>query len=219
MIQLAHAKLRVGGLIALETPNPECLAIFATHFYIDPTHRHPIPPALTSFYLEEAGFGRIEIERLSPAIESMPSVAELPEGFRKEFFGSLDYAAFGNQAGLIRDPATSASACTQNAVDTGFTNGSVFPLLAAEQESAGSDLKTRGLFRLMRGGCFIERQHSMGFAEQPRPQQLRVHIGARENEARSREAARPCGSTPSRNASSALRRGRAPAAALPGNIA
>ena len=27
-----------GGVIAIETPNPECLAIFATHFYLDPTH-------------------------------------------------------------------------------------------------------------------------------------------------------------------------------------
>jgi O-antigen chain-terminating methyltransferase len=99
MIRLVHAKLRVGGLVALETPNPECLAIFATHFYIDPTHRHPIPPVLTSFYLEEAGFGQIEIQRLSPAIESMPSLAELPEAFRKEFFGSLDYVAFGTKLG------------------------------------------------------------------------------------------------------------------------
>ncbi len=99
MIRLAHAKLRAGGLLAFETPNPECLAIFATHFYIDPTHRHPIPPALTGFYLEEAGFARIEIQRLSPAIESMPSLAELPEQFRKEFFGSLDYAAFGIKLG------------------------------------------------------------------------------------------------------------------------
>jgi O-antigen chain-terminating methyltransferase len=99
MIGLVHAKLRAGGLLAIETPNPECLAIFATHFYIDPTHRHPIPPALASFYLEEAGFGRIEIERLSPAIESMPTLAELPEGFRKQFFGSLDYAAFGVKLG------------------------------------------------------------------------------------------------------------------------
>src|SRR5580658_8241491 len=99
MIRLVHAKLRVGGLVAIETPNPECLAIFATHFYIDPTHRHPIPPALASFYLEEAGFGRVEIERLSPAIGSMPSLAELPDGFRKEFFGSLDYAVFGMKLG------------------------------------------------------------------------------------------------------------------------
>src|SRR5260370_6306924 len=95
MIRLCHAQLRAGSLLSIETPNPECLAIVATHFYLGPTHRHPIPPALMSFYLEEAGFGRIEIERLSPAIESMPSLAELPEAFRKEFFGSLDYAIFG----------------------------------------------------------------------------------------------------------------------------
>jgi 2-polyprenyl-3-methyl-5-hydroxy-6-metoxy-1,4-benzoquinol methylase len=99
MIRLVHTKLRTGGLLAIETPNPECLAIFASHFYIDPTHRHPIPPVLASFYLEEAGFGRLEIERLSPAIESMPALAELPEAFRKQFFGSLDYAAFGIKLG------------------------------------------------------------------------------------------------------------------------
>jgi 2-polyprenyl-3-methyl-5-hydroxy-6-metoxy-1,4-benzoquinol methylase len=99
MIRLVHAKLRAGGLLAIETPNPECLAIFATHFYVDPTHRHPIPPVLATFYLEEAGFGLIEIERLSPAAQSMPSIAELPEAFRKQFFGSLDYAAFAIKLG------------------------------------------------------------------------------------------------------------------------
>jgi len=96
-VRLAQSKLRAGSILAIETPNPECLAIFATHFYLDPTHRHPIPPALLSFYLEEAGFGRIEVERLYPAIDSMPSLAELPEGFRKDFFGSLDYAIFGTK--------------------------------------------------------------------------------------------------------------------------
>jgi 2-polyprenyl-3-methyl-5-hydroxy-6-metoxy-1,4-benzoquinol methylase len=99
LIRLAHAKLGTNALLAIETPNPECLAIFATHFYLDPTHRHPIPPALMSFYLEEAGFGRIEVERLSPAIESMPSLTELPEAFQKEFFGALDYAIFARKLG------------------------------------------------------------------------------------------------------------------------
>ncbi len=92
MIRFCAAKLRRGGVLALETPNPECLAIFATHFYLDPTHTKPIPPPLLAFYLEEAGFGRIEIHRLSPAIESMPEVGELPEKFRERFFGGLDYA-------------------------------------------------------------------------------------------------------------------------------
>jgi len=99
MMRALHGKMRTGGLIAVETPNPECLAIFATHFYLDPTHRHPIPPALMSFYLEEAGFGRVEIERLFPAVDAIPSLAELPEGFRKDFFGGLDYVAFAVKLG------------------------------------------------------------------------------------------------------------------------
>jgi hypothetical protein len=99
MIRLVHSKLRTGALVAIETPNPECLAIFATHFYLDPSHRHPIPPALMSFYLEEAGFGRIEVERLSPAPETLPSLAELPAAFQKEFFGALDYAVFARKLG------------------------------------------------------------------------------------------------------------------------
>ncbi len=99
LVRLAYAKIRREGLFAVETPNPECLAIFATHFYLDPTHNRPIPPTLMAFYFEEAGFGRIEIERLYPAVETMPSLAELPEAFRREFFGSLDYAIFGRKLG------------------------------------------------------------------------------------------------------------------------
>jgi O-antigen chain-terminating methyltransferase len=92
MIRLAAQKLARGGVIALETPNPECLAIFATHFYLDPTHTRPIPPALLAFYMEENALGRIETHFLSPAAESMPSLAALPAGFRTAFFGGLDYA-------------------------------------------------------------------------------------------------------------------------------
>ncbi|MCZ2149138.1 MAG: class I SAM-dependent methyltransferase [Bryobacterales bacterium] len=92
LISLSAAALRPGGKIVIETPNPECLAIFASHFYLDPTHRHPVPAALLAFYLEECGFGRITVEYLSPAEESMPSLGEIPESFRRAFFGGLDYA-------------------------------------------------------------------------------------------------------------------------------
>jgi O-antigen chain-terminating methyltransferase len=97
LIQLLAKKLGRGALLAIETPNPECLAIFATHFYLDPTHTRPIPPALLRFYMEEAGLVNIEVERLTPAIESMPSLAELPAPFREAFFGGLDYAIFGRR--------------------------------------------------------------------------------------------------------------------------
>ena len=76
MIRLCASRLTRNGVIAIETPNPECLAIFATHFYLDPTHHRPVPHPLLAFYLEEFGVGATsKCARLSPAVESMPSLA------------------------------------------------------------------------------------------------------------------------------------------------
>ena len=97
MVRLAASRLGRGGVLAIETPNPEGLAIFASHFYLDPTHTRPIPHPLMVFYMEEAGFGLIEVHELSPAVESMPEIADLPEPFRKRFFGGLDYAIVGRK--------------------------------------------------------------------------------------------------------------------------
>ncbi|MGA3072487.1 MAG: class I SAM-dependent methyltransferase [Bryobacteraceae bacterium] len=97
MIRLAASRLQRDGVLAIETPNPECLAIFASHFYLDPTHTRPVPHALLAFYMEEYGLGGIEVHRLSPAIESMPALAGLAEDFREAFFGGLDYAIIGRK--------------------------------------------------------------------------------------------------------------------------
>jgi 2-polyprenyl-3-methyl-5-hydroxy-6-metoxy-1,4-benzoquinol methylase len=92
LVRLAAAKLKRGAVIAFETPNPECLAIFATHFYLDPTHTRPVPSTLMAFYLEEAGLGQLEILRLSPAVESIPALNTIAEPLREALFGYLDYA-------------------------------------------------------------------------------------------------------------------------------
>jgi O-antigen chain-terminating methyltransferase len=97
MIRLCAASLRRGGTLAMETPNPDCLAIFATYFYLDPTHTRPVPHKLLEFYMEEAGIGFIEVREISPAVESIPELAELPEPLRKRFFGGLDYAIVGRK--------------------------------------------------------------------------------------------------------------------------
>lgn len=97
LIRLCARALAPGGVIAIETPNPECLAIFATHFYLDPTHTRPVPHPLLIFYLEEAGVGNIEVRRLSPAKETMPALNSIPEDFRDAFFGALDYAVIGRK--------------------------------------------------------------------------------------------------------------------------
>lgn len=82
LIRLAAAKLMPGAPVLFETPNPECLAIFATHFYLDPTHTRPVPASLMRFYLEEAGFGQIEISYRQPADPDQPLSAA----------NALDYA-------------------------------------------------------------------------------------------------------------------------------
>ena len=56
--------LMPGGLLILETPNPENLAVGACNFYLDPTHQRPIPPELLLFATEFAGFGRSKVLRL-----------------------------------------------------------------------------------------------------------------------------------------------------------
>jgi 2-polyprenyl-3-methyl-5-hydroxy-6-metoxy-1,4-benzoquinol methylase len=96
-VKLCGDKLRSGGVLVLETPNPESLAIFATHFYLDPTHQRPVPPSLLVFYFEEYGFGAIDVQRLSPAVESFPELQALPDALRERFFGGLDYAVAGRK--------------------------------------------------------------------------------------------------------------------------
>lgn len=97
LVEACGRALRRGGVIVFETPNPECLAIFSTHFYLDPSHTRPVPPALLCFYLEEAGFGRLEVERFAMAFEERPELRELPASVREGFFGGLDYAAFARK--------------------------------------------------------------------------------------------------------------------------
>jgi O-antigen chain-terminating methyltransferase len=97
MIRLCASRLMRYGVVVVETPNPECLAIFATHFYLDPTHARPVPHPLLAFYLEEFGVGVMEVRKLAPAVESMPSLDSLPAAFREAFFGGLDYAIIGKK--------------------------------------------------------------------------------------------------------------------------
>lgn len=56
--------LKPGGLLILETPNPENVVVGTCNFYLDPTHTRPIPPALLSFLPEYHGYGRVRVIRL-----------------------------------------------------------------------------------------------------------------------------------------------------------
>jgi SAM-dependent methyltransferase len=66
LVRLAHAKLRPGGVLLCETPNPMCLTIFASAFYVDLTHIKPIHPQGAAFVLEAAGFRDVELRFVNP---------------------------------------------------------------------------------------------------------------------------------------------------------
>ena len=62
----AHRVLVPGGLLLLETPNPDNVLVGATSFYLDPTHRHPIPAPLLRVMLEFSKFDVVESLALQP---------------------------------------------------------------------------------------------------------------------------------------------------------
>lgn len=65
----AHRVLCPGGLLILETPNPENIIVSTNSFYLDPTHQRPIPPLLLSFLPEYYGYARTKIVRLQESKE------------------------------------------------------------------------------------------------------------------------------------------------------
>ncbi len=56
--------LKPGGMLIMETPNPENIKVATEHFYLDPTHIKPIPSRLLSFLPEYYGYNRTKILRL-----------------------------------------------------------------------------------------------------------------------------------------------------------
>ncbi|MGH8128864.1 MAG: methyltransferase domain-containing protein [Gammaproteobacteria bacterium] len=89
VIQLIDEALRVlrpGGVLILETPNPENVLVGSCMFYMDPTHLHPIPPPLLQWTVQTRGFEQVQIERLSdnrgssdlaPVSEDVPGSAQI----------------------------------------------------------------------------------------------------------------------------------------------
>lgn len=102
--------LRPGGVVIFETPNPENLVVGACNFYMDPTHRNPLPPEMSLFLVEARGFVQCEIKRVNRQELSDP-IAFLEPGFlgAKElnaliqitndyYFAAPDYAVIGYKA-------------------------------------------------------------------------------------------------------------------------
>ena len=92
--------LAPGGAIIFETPNPENIVSAATHFYTDPTHIHPLPPAFTEFLVEFKGFADVAIHRLNPIPReyALNEDSEVARRCDVLFYGPQDYAVTASKS-------------------------------------------------------------------------------------------------------------------------
>jgi O-antigen chain-terminating methyltransferase len=60
LVSHAHRVLKPGGLLIMETPNPDNIIVATRDFYLDPTHIRPIPSSLLSFIAEFHDFQRVK---------------------------------------------------------------------------------------------------------------------------------------------------------------
>ena len=98
MLRQIRRVLAPGGLMVLETPNPENLTVASWSFRLDPTHKAPIPPVLLQYHAEAAGFVSPEIVRLNGSqagYDIGPQSAVLSVLFRS----GPDYAVVASKAG------------------------------------------------------------------------------------------------------------------------
>ena len=69
LVAEAHRVLLPGGLLIMETPNPENLNVATRTFWLDPTHVRPLPSELLEFAASYVGLEPVSILRLNPEAE------------------------------------------------------------------------------------------------------------------------------------------------------
>jgi len=112
LVKMCYRKLKPGGILVLETINPQCIFALSRNFYLDPTHVRPVHPDLMRFILESEGFRNVQISFSSPVegkYLKAPSWKVAPDQEQMtEAIMNLNNIVFGNQdyAAIARRPET-----------------------------------------------------------------------------------------------------------------
>lgn len=107
LVDHARRVLKPGGRLILETPNPENLLVSTCSFWLDPTHRRPLPPSLLAFVVTYCGLVVEAVPRLNPPEGRMAEddayLTQLPVVGR-------DYAVIAQRPSATLAPAQAAPA-------------------------------------------------------------------------------------------------------------
>lgn len=138
LVQEALRVLLPGGLLILETPNPENIVVAGSNFYLDPTHQRPIPPLLLSYLPEHYGFERVKILRLQEAV----GLAESNTLTLLDVLGGVspDYAVVARKSGPEDILATTESAF---AADYGISLNTLAAKYEQQRKTMEQELQAR----------------------------------------------------------------------------
>jgi len=112
----SHRVLKPGGVLVAETVNPESVFALTQFYYLDATHKAPLPPLLLQFTAERTGFSKAEIRLISrlpeaemlqpiePGIGLPPALEDAFAGINADIerlnnflYGNLEYAVIAEK--------------------------------------------------------------------------------------------------------------------------
>jgi O-antigen chain-terminating methyltransferase len=136
LVTQALRVLRPGGLLIMETPNPENLVVATSGFYMDPSHLRPLPPPLLDFVVEHAGFARHKVLRLQEP-------PQLHDAAHLELINVLngvspDFAVVAQKAGGLPQAFDGAFAA-----ELGLDLGTLARRYQAQQDNVHGELDVR----------------------------------------------------------------------------
>ena len=98
----AGRTLKPGGLLILETPNPENLLVGSCNFYLDPSHKNPIPMQTMKLLVEARGFRCEDIMKLRPVSSVQIEVKDQLTSHVNHFlYGPMNYAMVARKPGSV----------------------------------------------------------------------------------------------------------------------